>query len=350
MHIALVNATHAWGGVKTWMIELAESLTKAGHSVFTYARQDVFAAECKRRLGHGEVIRFGADGNPATVRRLMREFRRNDIDIVLTNVKKDLTTGGIAARLCGLPVVQFIGLPGDMRPTFANRCLDALLKPQYLCSCRFIADGFKEMISFAPRERVKVILNGKTVTDSPLAVNNPRRLIATQQLIKGKGHATLLHALAEIDLPWALDVAGTGAAAPELRELAEQLGIADRIAWHGFSTNVRGLLAQADIFLLASEYEGLPNTMQEAMAEGLLPVCREIGGVREVLDGPLLEWLVPENAGPEPFLAAIKRALTLPDAELLQLKNAARDACRRHCELGAKTAEFAAWAEGLIRK
>jgi len=330
------------------MLELAECLVQNGHQVFTYARQEVFAEQAAKRLGHGERIRFGADANPRAVHFFARQFAEKRIEAVLTNVKKDLTTGGIAARLLKLPVVQFIGLPNDIRSTFINRCLDRFIRPRYLCSCRFIGDGFLQAVPYVPAERMKVILNGKEVSAASSGVSTPRRLAATQQIIPGKAHGTLLRALSQVKGEWRLDIAGTGSDMPTMQELAEKLGISGRIVWHGFSTDVRGLLARSDIFLLASEYEGLPNTLQEALAEGVLPICRDVGGVREVLEGELMDWLVPETSGPEQFKVAIERALGLTDAELLRIKGVAREACRKHCEIHVQAAAFVDWLEKMI--
>lgn len=351
MRVAMVNATHSWGGVKTLMVDLSEYLIQNGHTVFTYARQAVYVEEAQKRFGHGVYSCFGADLNPCAVGRFLREFRRNGVDILLTNIKKDITTAGVAARILGIPVVQVVGLPDDMRPTFINRVLDALIKPYYFSPSRYIGEGFERCVPYVPKERSVHIVNGKRLARTPQTLAVPRRLIATQQLIEGKGHIYLLQALAELThLPWHLDVVGTGGLAPWLEEQANALGLAGRVTWHGFSTDVRALLAQADIFLLASEYEGLPNTLEEALAEGLLPICREIGGVKEVLDDVLQQWLVPVEAKAPAFKALIERALALPDAELLRLKAQARECCRRFCEFETQYAAMTGWLAGLVAK
>lgn len=343
MRIAFVNATRKWGGVKTWTLDFAERLAAFGHDVCVHGRQPEFVAQARQRVGRAERVNFGCDLNPVAVAHFLRAFRKHRTDIVILNIGKDLATAGVAARLLGIPVVQRIGLPQDIPLRLKTRLLHAWIRPTFLCPCRFIADGFARSLPYITPADVHVVLNGKTPVTAPLAVHTPRRLIATQQLNPDKGHETLLRALAAIDAPFELHVAGTGSDETRLRGLAASLGLSDRVHWHGFSTNVTGLLAQADIFLLASRSEGLPNTLLEALAQGLLPVSRDVGGVREVFTPQLEPWLLPPDAGPEAFAAVLRTALTLPDDALLAARQAARDACRTRCDLDAKARELECW-------
>jgi glycosyltransferase involved in cell wall biosynthesis len=168
-------------------------------------------------------------------------------------------------------------------------------------------------------------------------------LIATQQLFADKGHDVILRALAGVNAPFVLHVAGDGPLETELKRLAAELDLSNRVIWHGFSTDVSALLGQSDIFLLASLYEGLPNTMLEAMAHGLLPIVRDVGGVREALTPELESWLLPEDAGSLAFRAAIERALAMPDADLLAVCEASRAACRLRCDINTLALDLERW-------
>lgn len=349
MNIAFVNSTRKWGGVKTWVLDFAERLSAYGHDVRVYGRQQAFVDQARQRVGHGETVRFGCDINPASIARFHRRFREHRTDAVVVNIGKDLATAGIAARMLGIPVVQRIGLPEDIPLRIKTRLLHAWIRPAFLCPCRFIADGFVRSLPYIDPADVHLILNGKRTADTPLTVHTPRRLVATQQLNPDKGHETLLRALAAIDLPFELDVAGTGSHEAYLKDLAASLGIADRIRWHGFTTGVSEMLKRADVFLLASQSEGLPNTLLEALAQGLLPVVRDVGGVREVLTPQLEPWLLPHAAGPDAFATVLRKTLTLPDADLAELKHAARRACATRCELDDKARDLEAWLASLPR-
>ena len=64
---------------------------------------------------------------------------------------------------------------------------------------------------------------------------------------------------------------------------AEELGIRDKVLFHGSQSNVYPYLHSADIFLLPSRFEGMPMTIIEAMGTGLPVVASAVGGVPDML-------------------------------------------------------------------
>ena len=348
MRIAFVNATRKWGGVKTWLLDSAEGLLKRGHTIRIYGRQDTFIELARQRVGHGEKISFGPDLNPKAIATFYKAFRNDRIDVVFTNVEKDLATAGVAARMLNIPVIQQIGLPEDIPYRIKTTLLHKWIRPKFLCSCRYIEEGFLRSLPYVTSQDSHVVLTAKKALETPIIAHSPRRLVATQQLNADKCHAALINALAQIDMPYELHIAGTGQLDTELRNLASSLGIQDKIIWHGFVKNIPELLSTCDIFLLASLSEGLPNTQQEAMAAGLLPILRNVGGVKEVIPTDLDPWVLPYEATAEDFRKVIEKALTLPDAELLALRAKARQACTDFFDIDAKTDELEAWLSTLV--
>ena len=68
-----------------------------------------------------------------------------------------------------------------------------------------------------------------------------------------------------------------------LSRLAESLGIQSSIAWMGFRSDATHLIADADVFVLSSIYEGMPVALLEAMALGLPSVVTDVGGNTEAV-------------------------------------------------------------------
>lgn len=351
MRIAFVNATRSWGGVKTWILDFAEELSRRGHDIRIYGRQPEFVEAARRRVGHGEQAPFGFDGNPRSVLWFRAAFQKQKTQVVFVNVNKCLATAGVAARTLGIPVVQQIGLPLDIPYRLKTRALHRWIQPRFLCSCRYIEAGFLSSLPYLRREDSHVVLTAKRVGPPPLLPKSPRSLVATQQLCADKEHATLLRALgilARQGMDFRLHVAGVGEEEAALKALAREQGLEDKITWHGFVRDVPALLRACEIFLLASSVEGLPNTLQEALAEGLLPVIRNVGGVCEVLSPPLEEWVLPFEAGPEAFAARIGAALALDDEALQSLRHEAQQACETYCGLMNKVTELETWLENTV--
>jgi glycosyltransferase involved in cell wall biosynthesis len=72
----------------------------------------------------------------------------------------------------------------------------------------------------------------------------------------------------------------------QLRELAASLGIADRVIFAGYRSDLIPIYASFDIFLLTSRREGLPNSILEAMSMRLPVVTTDVAGAKElVVDG-----------------------------------------------------------------
>jgi N,N'-diacetylbacillosaminyl-diphospho-undecaprenol alpha-1,3-N-acetylgalactosaminyltransferase len=104
---------------------------------------------------------------------------------------------------------------------------------------------------------------------------------------------------------------GPGAAsAGELQELEREAG--GRFRWLGFRTDVRELLALADVVALPSYYpEGVPRSLLEALATGKPIVTTDMPGGRETVEDGMNGYLVPPR-DPAALGAAIDRLLTDP--------------------------------------
>ncbi|MDP2342906.1 MAG: glycosyltransferase [Deltaproteobacteria bacterium] len=75
---------------------------------------------------------------------------------------------------------------------------------------------------------------------------------------------------------------GDGPLRPQVEDRIDALGLRDHVQLHGFVDDVRPFLAAADVFLLASAWEGLPRTVLEATAAGLPCVVRDTGWAADV--------------------------------------------------------------------
>ncbi|MGN6242367.1 MAG: glycosyltransferase [Motilibacteraceae bacterium] len=138
-----------------------------------------------------------------------------------------------------------------------------------------------------------------------------------------KDHATLVRAHATV--PDAhLVLVGLGPLEADLRSQVAELGTQDRVHFLGMRDDVPALLAAFDVFCLSSRFEGLPLSLQEAMAAGAAPVVTSAGGMPElVADG--VNGLIVEPGATAQLSDALSRVLA--DENLRQrLGEAAREA------------------------
>ena len=95
-----------------------------------------------------------------------------------------------------------------------------------------------------------------------------------------------LQALSQLkDLDWQWSIAGDGPQLENLKSLAGELGIADRIHFLGWQSReeLTRQYQQANIFLFPSRHEGMPNAVLEAMSTGLPVVATRIAGNDELV-------------------------------------------------------------------
>jgi N-acetylgalactosamine-N,N'-diacetylbacillosaminyl-diphospho-undecaprenol 4-alpha-N-acetylgalactosaminyltransferase len=141
------------------------------------------------------------------------------------------------------------------------------------------------------RERLSVVPNpvdvdgiAEQAREEP-AIGIPARFIcAVGRLMPNKNHAMLIEAYAAARPDADLVILGDGPLRAELSARATALGVADRVHLPGFVANPHAVLARAAFYVSASNSEGFPNSLVEAMAIGLPVVATNcLSGPSEVL-------------------------------------------------------------------
>lgn len=109
--------------------------------------------------------------------------------------------------------------------------------------------------------------------------NDSILMLSVGELNSNKNHSIVIEALAQINnnnLHYA--IAGEGALYSNLKNLAEGLGVNERVHLLGFRNDVSKLYDMADIFVFPSYREGLPVSLMEAMSKGKLCIVSSIRG------------------------------------------------------------------------
>lgn len=112
--------------------------------------------------------------------------------------------------------------------------------------------------------------------------------------------------LADREVPLRVVAVGQGPQEEEVRALCSELGLDGRVILTGFRADAREVMAACDIFTLASQWEGLPVAIMEALALGLPIVATAVGGMAEELhDGEDALLVAPRD--PEALANALER-------------------------------------------
>jgi colanic acid/amylovoran biosynthesis glycosyltransferase len=173
------------------------------------------------------------------------------------------------------------------------------------------------------------------------------RLIQACRLIEKKGLPVTLHAFARFceDYPESrLTIAGNGPLLPNLKELASDLGLRERVEFPGFLSQeeLRSAYYESHLFTHPSELgkdgnqEGVPNSMLEAMATGLPVLATKHGGIPEAVKSNVSGILVDE--GDHKALAHAMLKLAGHEAKYEAMSEAARRAVANKFDLRAQVA------------
>ena len=136
--------------------------------------------------------------------------------------------------------------------------------------------------------------------------NGEWRFVEAGRLIEKKGLPVTLRAFSTFSKQHpnaTLTIAGEGPLLTELKNLARELAVTDRVSFTGFVSQeqLREIYYRSHIFLHPSQtgrdgnQEGVPNSMLEAMATGLPAFATEHGGIPEAIENGVSGVLVPER-------------------------------------------------------
>jgi glycosyltransferase involved in cell wall biosynthesis len=153
------------------------------------------------------------------------------------------------------------------------------------------------------------------------AVGKPCRILSVGTVSDQKNYGLLLETAAALReshrdsvMPRFM-IAGGGAGLEELRQRSENMGLSKAVEFLGERSDVRELMASADILLNTSTYEGLPIAIIEAMGMGLPILATDVAGNRDlVADG--VNGLLARPGDPKSLAQAIGRMIA--NAELYQ--------------------------------
>lgn len=142
------------------------------------------------------------------------------------------------------------------------------------------------------------------------------KLLAVGRFSEAKDYPNLLQAIAilreQSSQAFHLKIAGDGDLRPVLEKMITELNLEQHVTLLGKRSDIPDLLSQADIFVLASEFEGLPTVVLEAMACQCYVVATDCGGTAEIM-GETGQLVPTKNS--QALADALQHALNLNTAE-----------------------------------
>ena len=283
------------GGVSTWILQCLRSLPKLGVDAYVldvietqqmqlnlYGIEDHIIHVPPQKLWEGEAV---------FQHRLRRVVQKIGADLLIFNEQVHAEDFLMGTRY-RIPAVNVVHSDRDAAYPILEELIGCRV-PQ-LCVSRAIADKLSVRISESERSLVHAVLLGidipKQVEAVPLHMGDVLRLAYVGRLSCYQKSILevipFLKALRLQGVDFHMDIVGDG---PDRETLCDQLtccGLNDYVTLYGAVSHEAALnvLAQTQIFLMFSTFEGLPLTLLEAMARGAVPVVTDLdSGISEVV-------------------------------------------------------------------
>lgn len=231
----------------------------------------------------------------------------------------------------GLRTKRIVSVRNDPNKEYGGklgRLVGKVLLP-FADGCVFQTKDAQDWFPKRLRNKSTIILNEVDEKFFNVEYKGGKHIVTVGRLNEQKNQLMLIRAFSKIanDYPeWDLQIWGTGVLEKELNDEIERLGMKEKIFLKGLTTDVPSVLANAGIFVLSSDYEGMPNALMEALAVGVPSISTDCpcGGPKMLIENGKNGFLVPlrdENM----LIEYMKKLIT----DEMLAKNVQEEAVRR---------------------
>ncbi len=299
MKIVFIIPNMTGGGTERVISLLANEYISRGMEVAVM----MFAGEeCAYRLADGVELFCVSEQShgklSVQIKRLarMRRYFKRNRDCLIYSFSVMGTIFGALSTL-GLGIRMFVSERNDPR-----QGLQGPLRDWAYGRAAAIAVQTRECVRYFPKKLQKRM----TVIPNPVDPSIPepfrgvrkRSVVFVGRLHRQKNPELLLQAFSDFQKEYpdyVLEIYGKGELEETLKKNTAEMGLGERVIWHGFCPDVRKRIADAGMYVLSSDFEGISNSMLEAMAMGIPVIATDcpIGGCAEYIQNGKNGLLVP---------------------------------------------------------
>ncbi len=322
MRVLFINSLgkKKWGGGEKWMLMAATGLKERGHEVF-------IACKCGSIIqnnAHGANLKtlplsFNSDFDIIGFCKLIHYLKKHRIEILICGQNKDTKIGSVAAAYLGNIVVlarhglQLISKKNKYKFVF-TKLIHGIITNTYSIKSEY------DSYNWFDKNFVKVIYNSFIPpNDIPsidlhyqLGIDKSASLIfSAGRLARQKGFEIFIEAASiakKEGFNCCFLIAGRGKLEKKLKKMADNLGLKRHLFFLGFIDDVLPYMKASDLVVSSSYYEGMPNSLIEAMGIGKCCIATSVNGNVELINDGYDGYLIPPGEPIELF-KAIKKLL-----------------------------------------
>lgn len=296
------------GGAETVFTQLAQAAISEGYKSIALIRGPGWVRSELERLGI-TIYECDCKGsfNFKFLLFIIKLIRKEKVNVIQSHLLGSNVYASMAGLISRTPVIStfhgFVDVPDTERFSLLKFIILRIGSDRIVA----VTDQLKEKLlenNFLNHKKIMVIANG---VDTDIFLPKSKYTILTDQLVrigclgnvrKPKNYPLAMETLKlllEKGVNAQLHIAGddTNDLAKSCKKMAEELGIAQSICWHGFITDAPEYLKNIDVFMLSSSSEGHPLALTQAMAVGL-PIVTTSCGVEHIIENHV-SGLMVEN-------------------------------------------------------
>lgn len=251
----------------------------------------------------------------------------------------------------GLPVKNLVSVRNDPSQEYAGKLLHFLGKVllPFADGCVFQTEDARSWFPKKLQKKSRIIYNSVAI-DFFNTMRKPIKycIVTCGRLEKQKNHMMLIEAFEEVIKEYSdamLWIYGDGTLKESLENYLRKNGLCENIFLKGITDNVPEALAEADVFVLPSDYEGMPNALLEAVAMGIPCISTDCpcGGPKMIIEDKKNGLLVPVG-DKEKMKSAIMRLFSDNN-----LKNSLSAEARKRAKEFTPDIVYKSWKRYVLR-
>ena len=309
MKVLFLNQTFGYGGAAKMMAFVANALSKNNHEVTALLYK---GSEIQQRLESNiKVINrnFESQGklkHLKLINRLKKVVKEENPDVIVSFLTFPNFYATIIGHLLRIPVI--ISERGN--PFLVKGVKDSMI---YKCfnlanGAVFQTDGAKSYFGKGLQERSCVIPNPVVRKNKnirfDLSTDNHEIVFVARFENKQKRQDLMLEALEKVVSTYPdtiLRFYGTGDDMPKIEEMVRNKQLEKHVRFMGYTNTPEEVMLKSEVFVLTSDYEGIPNTLIEAMSIGMPVVSTDCdpGGARMLIEDGVNGLIVRKNNAQE---------------------------------------------------
>lgn len=326
MKLGFIVSQISFGGGERILQTLIDEFERRGHKIvlYTYNTEWSKIKNLKHELHVLSYSPIGFIDKIKSILELKKIFAKSRPDCVIVFPLALAEVVAIAGKLSSIPVISSERVDPIYLPT--SKIHRVLKKVTYNLCAGIVFQTSEVQNFFSSKIQKKSIVIPNPIMDELPEVSDCRNkeIVAVGRLSSEKNFELLIRSFADLcDTDYCLSIYGDGPDKIKLNHLVADLHLQNKIFFKGNVSKVVEHIKNADIFVLSSCHEGMPNALIEAMAMGLACIATDVssGGCKSLITTGYNGILIPVG-DVEALSTALKRMIDDPIYKVNLQKNA----------------------------